>query len=124
MTMTLTAIRSDRVSHDALLTYCLAKPGAYPDEPWEGDVVAKVGGKIFSFNGDATVGVKCGSTADEAAELRQRYPNDVTVMAYIGRFGWNTVRIDGAVADDELFELIDASYEAVVAGLPKAKRPA
>jgi predicted DNA-binding protein (MmcQ/YjbR family) len=122
--MTLLAVRSSRVSHDELLAYCLSKPGSYPDEPWEGDIVAKVGGKIFSFNGDATLGIKSGRNADEAAELRQRYPNDVTVMAYIGRFGWNTVRIDGAVLDDELFELIDASYDAVVAGLPKGKRPA
>jgi predicted DNA-binding protein (MmcQ/YjbR family) len=113
----------DRVTRDELLAYCLAKPGAYQDEPWEGDVVAKVGEKIFCFNGDATVGVKCGKDTDEAAELRDRYPNDVTVMAYIGRFGWNTVRIDGAVPDEELFELIDASYDAVVAGLPKSKRP-
>ena len=26
-----------------LLTYCLAKPGAWQDEPWDGDVVVKVG---------------------------------------------------------------------------------
>jgi predicted DNA-binding protein (MmcQ/YjbR family) len=122
--MTVAALRGNRVTHDELLTYCLSKPGAFPDEPWEGDTVAKVGGKIFSFNGDATLGVKCGRNADEAAELRDRYPNDVTGMAYIGRFGWNTVRIDGAVPDDELFELVDASYDAVVLGLPKSKRPA
>jgi predicted DNA-binding protein (MmcQ/YjbR family) len=121
--MTQAAIRGKRVTHDELLSYCLVKPGATPDEPWEGDVVAKVGGKIFSFNGEATLGVKCGRNADEAAELRDRYPNDVTVMAYIGRFGWNTVRTDGAVPDDELFELVDASYDAVVAGLPKSRRP-
>lgn len=111
------------MTHEELLAYCLAKPGAAQDEPWEGDVVAKVGGKIFSFNGDATLGVKCGASLEEAAELRERYPNDVTVMAYIGRFGWNTVRIDGVVPDDELFELIDSSYDAVVAGLPRSKRP-
>ncbi len=29
-----------------LPAYRLAKPGAWQDEPWEGDVVAKVGGKI------------------------------------------------------------------------------
>jgi predicted DNA-binding protein (MmcQ/YjbR family) len=121
--MTQVAIRAQRVTADELLAYCLSKPGATPDEPWEGDTVAKVAGKIFSFNGDATIGVKCGRNADEAAELRDRYPNDVTVMAYIGRFGWNTVRIDGAVPDDELIELVDASYDAVVAGLPKSKRP-
>jgi predicted DNA-binding protein (MmcQ/YjbR family) len=109
---------------DGLIEYCLAKPGAELDEPWEGELVTKVSGKIFSFNGDATIGVKCGQTADEAAELRARFPIDVTVMAYIGRFGWNTVRIDGAVPVDELRELIDASYATVVAGLPKGRRPA
>ena len=33
--------------------YCLHKPGAWQDEPWEGDVVAKVGPKIFAFTGEA-----------------------------------------------------------------------
>jgi predicted DNA-binding protein (MmcQ/YjbR family) len=111
------------MTHDELLAYCLAKPGAVPDQPWEGDVVAKVGGKIFAFTGDATVGVKCGRDLDEAAEIRDRHPDDVTVMAYIGRYGWNTVRLNGAVADDEILELIDSSYTDVVGRLPKAKRP-
>jgi hypothetical protein len=26
-----------------LLAYCLAKPGAWQDEPWEGDVMAYIG---------------------------------------------------------------------------------
>jgi predicted DNA-binding protein (MmcQ/YjbR family) len=121
--VTVVPSKESHVTHDDLLAYCLAKPGAEQDEPWEGDVVAKVAGKIFCFNGDTTIGVKCGKDADEAAELRDRYPNDVTAMAYIGRFGWNTVAIDGAVPEDELFELVDASYDAVVAGLPKSKRP-
>ena len=30
---------------EELLAYCLAKPGAWQDEPWEGDVVVKVGPK-------------------------------------------------------------------------------
>lgn len=109
-----------------LLAYCLAKPGAWQDEPWDGDVVAKVGGKIFAFFGAApatSVGLKCGPTRDVADEWLKRYPDDVSVMAYIGRSGWNTLRIDGAIPDDELLEAIDASYEAVVAKLPKKDRP-
>jgi predicted DNA-binding protein (MmcQ/YjbR family) len=107
-----------------LLKYCLAKPGAFPDEPWEGDVVAKVGGKIFAFVGDGkSVGLKCGKTRDDADELIDRFPEDVTSMAYIGRFGWNSVLVGGAIPDDEVFELVDASYDAIVAKLPKAKRP-
>jgi predicted DNA-binding protein (MmcQ/YjbR family) len=111
------------VTHEDLVAYCLAKPGAVPDEPWEGDRVAKVGGKIFAFLGEGGLGVKCGSTADEAAELRLRYPDHAAVMAYIGRYGWNTVVVDGTVPDEELRELVDASYDAVVAALPKRLRP-
>ena len=76
-----------------LLAYCLAKPGAWPDEPWEGDVVAKVGGKIFAFFGSGdtpSVGLKCGASREAA---------------------------------DELVEAIDTSYSAVVSKLPKKDRP-
>ncbi len=111
------------MNHDELVAYCLAKPGATPDEPWEGDLVAKVGGKIFVFLGGDGIGVKCGTDADEAAELRHRYPDTVSVSAYIGRHGWNRVIVDGTIPDDELREIVDASYDAVVAKLPKRLRP-
>lgn len=108
---------------DELREYCLAKPGAWPDEPWEGDSVAKVGDKIFAFLGSDAVGLKCGRDRDEADELLLRYPDDASKMAYIGRSGWNTVKIGGAIPDDELHELIDTSYDTVVAKLPKRLRP-
>ena len=106
-----------------LREYALAKPGAWADQPWEGDHVAKVGAKIFAFLGDASVTVKCGATRDEADEWLARYPADASVMAYIGRSGWNTLRIGGAIPDDELRDAIDASYDAVVSKLPKMDRP-
>ncbi len=111
------------MTYDELLAHCLAKPGAWPDEPWEGDVVAKVGDKIFAFLGAESVGLKCGRNREEADELIAAYPDDVTVMAYIGRSGWNTVRFGGKVPDDEILELMDASYETIVAKLPKSRRP-
>ncbi|CAM4281518.1 MmcQ/YjbR family DNA-binding protein [Nocardia ninae] len=106
-----------------LLEYCLAKPGAWQDEPWEGDVVAKVGDKIFAFLGDTSVGLKCGRSREEADELTRVYPNDVAASAYIGRYGWNVVTLGGAVPGDELRELVDQSYDAIVRKLPKSKRP-
>jgi len=84
-----------------LLAYCLAKPGAWRDEPWEGDVVVKVGAKIFAFLGSGTsVGVKCGASREAADEWLLQYPDDASVMAYIGRSGWNMLRIGGAIPDD------------------------
>lgn len=110
---------------DDVLAHCLAKPGAWQDEPWEGDVVVKVGKKIFAFLGDgSSVGVKCGRTREVADEWLHRYPQDASVMAYIGRSGWNTLGVGGAIPDEELREAVDASYDAVVSSLPKKDRPA
>lgn len=114
---------------DDLLTYCLAKPGAWRDEPWEGDTVVKVGSKIFAFLGGEAgappgVGVKCGPNRDVADEWLHRYPDDASASAYIGRSGWNSLKIGGAIPDEEIQEAVDASYDAVVAKLPKRERPA
>jgi predicted DNA-binding protein (MmcQ/YjbR family) len=106
-----------------LLRECLTKPGAWEDQPWEGDVVAKVGPKIFAFLGRASVGLKCGRTRAEADEWLARYPDDASVMAYIGRYGWNTLRVGGAIPVPEILEALDASYQDVVARLPKKDRP-
>lgn len=112
---------------DEVLAYCLSKPGAWQDEPWDGDVVAKVSTKIFAFlgsDGGDAVGLKCAPTREAADEWLARYPDDAAAMAYIGRSGWNTLRIGGAIPAEELCEAIDASYEGVVSKLPKKDRPA
>jgi predicted DNA-binding protein (MmcQ/YjbR family) len=115
------------MNRDELVAYCLSRPGAWLDEPWEGDEVVKVGDKIFAFLGSAdvaapAVGLKCGRTADEASELRARYPEHVAASAYVGRYGWNTITLAGLPAD-ELRELVDMSYDASVSALPRSKRP-
>jgi predicted DNA-binding protein (MmcQ/YjbR family) len=110
---------------DELLGYCLAKPGAWQDEPWGDGVVVKVGPKIFAFLGSGTsVGLKCGASREVADEWLLRYPDDASVLAYIGRSGWNSLRVGGAIPDDELLEAVDASYAAIVGKLPKKDRPA
>jgi predicted DNA-binding protein (MmcQ/YjbR family) len=132
---------------ETLVAYCLGKPGAWRDEPWGDGVVTKVGPKIFAFLGTGTgaesevggatgsgagakpgspasVGVKCGASRDTADEWLARYPDDASVMAYIGRSGWNNLRVGGAIPDEEIIEAIDASYDMVVSKLPKKDRPA
>jgi predicted DNA-binding protein (MmcQ/YjbR family) len=115
---------------DELLAYCLAKPGAWPDEPWGDGVVAKVGPKIFAFlravgpAGEALgIGVKCGRDREDADEWLLRYPGDASPSRYIGRSGWNSLAIGGAIPDEEIREAIDGSYALVVSKLPKKDRP-
>jgi predicted DNA-binding protein (MmcQ/YjbR family) len=111
-----------------MLTYCLEKPGAWPDNPWGHEhPVVKVGpgesGKIFAFLGSDNVGIKGGATRDVADEWLQRYPDDASVMAYIGRSGWNNLAFAGAIPDDELMDAVDESYRLVVSKIPKKHRP-
>lgn len=121
--------RTVRMTWDDVQRYALAKPGAWRDEPWEDSHVVKVGEKVFAFLGShepgpaGTIGVKCGPDRDVADEWLRRYPTGATAMAYLGRYGWNSLRIGGAIPDDELTEAIDASYDTVVAKLPVRARP-
>ena len=114
---------------EELLDLALGFPGAWPDNPWDHEhPVVKVGeapaaGKIFAFLGAGTVGVKAGRTREAADEWLDRYPDDASVMAYIGRSGWNTLRLDGAISGDEIVEAVEDSYRWVVGALPKKHRP-
>ena len=108
--------------------YCLSKPGAWSDFPWEHEhPVIKVGpgerGKIFAFLGATGVGVKAGATREVADEWLHRYPDDASVMAYIGRSGWNDLSFRGAIPDDELVEAVEESYRLVVSKLQRRDRP-
>lgn len=112
---------------ERLLEHCLAKPGAWPDDPWDHDhPVVKVGpgghGKIFAFLGADGVGVKAGPSREVADAWLERYPGSASVMAYLGRHGWNTLAFDG-IPDDELLDAVDESYDLVVAGLARRHRP-
>jgi predicted DNA-binding protein (MmcQ/YjbR family) len=116
----------------AMRDYCLTKPGAWVDWPWGSEAeddhpVVKVGpedaGKIFAFLGTDGIGVKAGATREVADEWLQRYPADASVMAYIGRSGWNDLAFSGSIPDDELEDAVDESYRLVVSKLPKRHRP-
>jgi predicted DNA-binding protein (MmcQ/YjbR family) len=113
----------------ALQAHCLSKPGAWPDYPWEDHdyPVIKVGagekGRIFAFLGAEGVGVKAAPTREAADEWLHRYPDDASVMAYIGRSGWNSLRFGGAIPDTELLKAVDKSYRLVVSRLPRRHRP-
>jgi predicted DNA-binding protein (MmcQ/YjbR family) len=112
---------------EELVVHGLGKPGAWADEPWEGDQVVKVGKKIFLFCGSPdsdphTLTVRC--PPGEVEAWRQRYPESIGPAPYLGARAWNRVVLDGSVPEDDLLTLVDDSYDSVVAGLPKRDRPA
>ncbi len=101
--------------------YCLSKPGTDEGLPFgEETLVFKVMGKIFALTGldgtDFTVNLKCDPV--RAEELREQYA-EIRPGYHMNKRHWNTVDFQGSLDDAALRELIDHSYELVVASLPK-----
>ena len=81
-------------------------------------------GKIFAFPGTDPPSVAVKLPPSDGVELRAAYPSAVGDAPYLSNRHWVRVLLDGTVPDDEVRELVKASYDIVVAALPKAQRPA
>ena len=100
--------------YESLKKFALGLPDAYEDMPWEGDIVTKVGKKIFVFFGSpdgSAISVKLPDSQDHALSLRGAQPTSYG----LGRHGWVTVPIRGTGAPqlDLIREWIEESYRAV-----------
>ena len=102
--------------------YCLAKKGVTESFPFDQQtLVFKVMGKMFALSGlehiPARVNLKC--DPDRSIDLRAAYDELITPGYHMSKLHWNTVQIGGNIPQDLLLELIDHSYELVVASLTK-----
>ena len=107
-----------------VIAHCLSKPGAEETTPFGPDVlVYKVGGKMFALtvpeDFPARVNLKC--DPERAVELRDEYES-VIPGYHMNKRHWNTVILNGVLPSKLVRELIDHSYDLVVASLPKKKR--
>ncbi len=57
---------------------------------------------------------------EKSAELREQYPQ-ITGAYHMNKTHWNSVRCEG-LKKELIFELIDHSYDLVVASLTKKKK--
>lgn len=105
---------------EELRDICLAKPGSTEGFPFgEDTLVFKVGGKMFllvGLNSANSFNVKC--DPELAVELRERHP-EVQPGYHMNKKLWNTVFMDGTLTRKQLLEMVEHSYNLVVACLPK-----
>ena len=109
---------------DALRRRCLKRPGATEEFPFgEQTSVFKVGGKMFALSAlesrPLRVSFKC--EPDLAEGLCATYPA-VQPGYHLNKRHWVTITVDGSVANETVLELLEDSYDLVVAGLPARRR--
>jgi predicted DNA-binding protein (MmcQ/YjbR family) len=113
------------MNFETLRSYLLSKPAAVETFPFDEEtLVLKVCGKMFAllniYGEPLRVNLKC--DPDKAEVLRELFPAIIPGY-HMNKRHWNTVILDGSISDEEIFSMIDDSYDLVVSGLPKAKRP-
>ncbi|MFG3119891.1 MmcQ/YjbR family DNA-binding protein [Streptomyces sp. NPDC048197] len=114
------------IDASALRDYCLAFNGATEDFPFprHQDVCTfKVGGKIFALTTltDTPLSVSLKCDPELAERLRAAHP-EVVPGYHLNKRHWNTVSLAGALPDQLVRDLIEDSYDLVVASLPRAQR--
>lgn len=108
---------------------CLSFNAAVEDFPFNPETsVFKVLGKMFALTAldgrPLTVNLKC--DPDDAIRLRREHPGLVAPGWHMNKRHWNTVTVSGGMGgelpDRVVRELVEDSYDLVVAGLPRADR--
>ena len=104
--------------------YLLSFPASVEDMPFGPEVlVYKLSGKIFCLlmwqSEPMSMNLKC--EPNLAVQLRDTYPQ-VTAGYHMNKKHWNTVMMDGGLADAHIKEWVQASYDLIYNSLPKATR--
>ena len=104
--------------------YCIAKKGVTESFPFNEDtLVFKVMGKMFALTGlehqPAKVNLKC--EPERSIKLREDYDGLIYGAYHMSKTHWNTIEIEH-LPIDLVTELINHSYDLVVAKLPKKIR--
>ena len=105
---------------DEIIGYCLNKPGAWGDLPFdEYTMVIKVSSKMFCLIGDAEparINLKCDPIRAEG--LRRKY-RSIRPGYHMNKQHWNTIILDRSLSDDLILEMVDHSYDLVFKNLSR-----
>ena len=109
----------------ALRKLCLSFPGAYEDFPFGPETsVFKVEKKLFAISAlgasPLKVSVKC--EPELAEQLRASYPDCVAPGYHLNKRHWNTVTLDGTLSEVMVHDMLEDSYDLIVAAMPRSVR--
>lgn len=107
-----------------MIDCCMALPEVEETTPFGPEVlVYKIAGKMFAATDPERlpVGINLKCDPDRALDLRDEY-YAIQPGWHMNKKHWNTVALDGTLADELLMELVRHSYELVVHGLKKSER--
>jgi predicted DNA-binding protein (MmcQ/YjbR family) len=107
-----TAPPKRRTKHEAVLEFALSLPGAWEDHPW-GEVVVKVGKKVFVFLGMPETSTGCGVKLRESHEAALAVDGAEPSGYGLGKAGWVNVPFGRSPSVGVLCDWVEESYRTV-----------
>jgi len=112
------------VTARALRKFCLSFPGAIETFPFGPETyVFKVEGKLFAISalGSSPLKVSLKCEPELAAQLRGAH-EAIAPGYHLNKRHWNTVTLDGSLPDAMVRDMVEDSYDLIVAAMPRAVR--
>ncbi|MFJ8014014.1 MmcQ/YjbR family DNA-binding protein [Streptomyces sp. NPDC096339] len=108
---------------EQLRAFCLSFNAAVEEFPFTPETsVFKVLGKMFALSALDAEPLKVNLKCEPELAVRLREEHEAIAPGYhMNKRHWNTVTV-GGLPDETVRELVEDSYDLVVAGLPKAER--
>ncbi len=105
---------------------CISLPGAAETFPFGPEnSVFKVQGKMFAVSRLGPIPLRVSLKCEPELAERLREAHACVIPGYhLNKRHWNTVILDGSLADQTVADMIEDSYDLVVSGLPRARRAA
>jgi hypothetical protein len=88
---------------------CLALPEVEEELTWGSDITFRVNRKIFAIGGETADSVSIKASLEAQADLIALDAETFSKSAYVGRFGWTTVKLD-RIAEPHLRELLENAW--------------
>ena len=107
---------------DWIRRFCMALPHTTEEVLWGGDLVFKIGGKMYAAAAlePADVYLSFKSTPEEFAELVER--PGIIPAPYAARYHWVAMENEDALPRAEIKRLLKQAYGLVLEKLPKKKQ--
>ncbi len=118
----------------ALRSLCLGFPGSFEDFPFGPETSvfkvraavpggARSGAKMFALSALGGAGLSVNLKCDPAlAEQLRAAHREITGAWHMNKKHWNGVRLDGALPDEMIRDLVEDSYDLVVANLSRRQQ--
>ena len=116
----------NKMNIETFRDFCLTLPHTTEDMPFGEDfLVFRIANRIFALMNlnrvPMSVSLKC--APDRAIELREQYPDKIIAGYHLNKKHWNTVLLEG-LPPALIKEMIQHSYDQVLAKVPKKEREA